>query len=73
MPQILRNLQLTFVLCSASQKWGEDFAKVCGLLRIYELYHKKSVAEEKKFCKNIEFPCAKNWCAHAHCIWLNRV
>ena len=27
----------TFVLCSASQKQGEDFAKFCGLLRIYEL------------------------------------
>ena len=27
----------TFVLCSASQKKGEDFAKFCGLLRTYEL------------------------------------
>ena len=35
---VLRNLHLTFVLCSASQKLGEDFAKNCGLLRIYELY-----------------------------------
>ena len=35
--KILRNLHLNFVLCSASQKWGEDFAKFCGLLRIYEL------------------------------------
>ena len=24
------------------QKWGGDFAKFCGLLRIYELYRKKS-------------------------------
>ena len=32
------NLPLTFVLCSASQKQGKDFAKFCGLLRIYELY-----------------------------------
>ena len=37
--KILRNLHLTFVLCSASQKQGEDFAKFCGLLRIYELYY----------------------------------
>ena len=35
------NLHLTFVLCSASQKEGGDFAKFCGLLRIYELYMKK--------------------------------
>ena len=34
----MRNLPLTFVLCSASQKYGKDFAKLCGLLRIYELY-----------------------------------
>ena len=34
----LRNLHLTFVLCGASQKYGGDFAKFCGLLRIYELY-----------------------------------
>ena len=36
--KILRNLYLTFVLWSASQKLGEDFAKFSGLLRIYELY-----------------------------------
>ena len=35
--KILQNPQLTFVLGSASQKQGEDFAKFCGLLRIYEL------------------------------------
>ena len=34
----MQNLHLTFVLCSASQNQGEDFAKFCGLLRIYELY-----------------------------------
>ena len=38
--EILRNLHLTFVLCSASQKLGKDLAKFCGLLRIYELYLK---------------------------------
>ena len=35
--KILRNLHLTFILCSASQTEGEDFAKFNGLLRIYEL------------------------------------
>ena len=33
----MRNLQL-FVLCTASQIIGGDFAKFCGLRRIYELY-----------------------------------
>ena len=32
------NLHLTFVLCSASQKYGGDFAKLFGLLRIYKFY-----------------------------------
>ena len=27
-----------FVLCSIGQIYGRDFAKFCGLLRIYELY-----------------------------------
>ena len=36
--KILQNLHLTFVLCSASQKEGEYFAKFCGFLRIYEHY-----------------------------------
>ena len=35
--KILRNLHLPFVLSSASQKLGEDFAKFCGQLRIYEV------------------------------------
>ena len=36
--KILRNLHSRFVLCSASQIYGGDFAKFCGLPRIYELY-----------------------------------
>ena len=36
--KILRNLLLTFDYSTYSQKLGEDFAKFCGLLRIYELY-----------------------------------
>ena len=34
----MRNLPLTFDYSTYSQKKGEDFAKFCGLLRIYELY-----------------------------------
>ena len=36
--KILRNLHLTFDSHYIGQKYGEDFAKFCGLLRIYELY-----------------------------------
>ena len=36
----MRNLHLTFDCMHCSQKLGEDFAKLCGLLRIYELYSK---------------------------------
>ena len=35
--KILRNLPLTFDDSTYSQKLMEDFAKFCGLLRIYEL------------------------------------
>ena len=41
--KILRNLPLNFDYSTHSQKLGEDFAKFCGLLRIYELYiHSKT-------------------------------
>ena len=33
----MRNLHLTFVYSTC--RTGEDFAKFCGLLRIYELYY----------------------------------
>ena len=36
--KFLRNLHLRFVLCSKGQICSGDFAKFCGLLRIYELY-----------------------------------
>ena len=36
--KILWNLHQLFALCTASQIIGRDFAKFCGLLRIYELY-----------------------------------
>ena len=35
--KILQNLPLTFDCMYCSQKLGEDLAKFCGLLRIYEL------------------------------------
>ena len=35
--KILQNLHLTFDCMYCSQKLGEDFAKFCGILRIYEL------------------------------------
>ena len=35
--KILRNLLLTFDYSTYSLKLGEDFAKFCGLIRIYEL------------------------------------
>ena len=35
----MRNLPLTFDYSTYGQKLGEDFAKFCGLLRIYELYN----------------------------------
>ena len=34
----LQTLHLTFDWYYIGQKQGEDFAKFCGLLRIYELY-----------------------------------
>ena len=33
----MQNLHCRFVLCSNGQIYGGDFAKICGLLRIYEL------------------------------------
>ena len=35
--KILRNLHLTFDHSTHSQNLGGDFAKFCGLLRIYEI------------------------------------
>ena len=42
--KILRNLQL-FVLCTASQIIGGNFAKFFGLLIIYELYYQNNFSE----------------------------
>ena len=36
--KILQYLHLTFDCVYCSRKYGGDFAKFCGLLRIYELY-----------------------------------
>ena len=40
--KFLQNHHLRFVLCSNGQIYGGDFAKFCGLLRIYELYQNRS-------------------------------
>ena len=32
-------ISIRFVICNDGQIYGGDFAKLCGLLRIYELYH----------------------------------
>ena len=44
----MQNLHLGFVLCSASQKQGEDFAKPFGLLRICELVTAQVFYEGRK-------------------------
>ena len=41
--KILQNLPLTFDCMCCSQKQGEDFAKFCGLFRIYELYSELAI------------------------------
>ena len=46
---ILQKLNCRFVLCSNGQIYGGDFAKFCGLLRIYELY--QILLEILKFLK----------------------
>ena len=49
----MRNHHLRFVLCSNGQIYGGDFAKICGLLKIYELYDAvKDKAVDKKFYTN---------------------
>ena len=41
---ILRNLGQLFDWQYIGQKIGGDFAKLCGLLKIYELYYKRSLS-----------------------------
>ena len=43
----MRNLHLTFDYSTYNQMLGEDFAKLCGLLRIYELYHTEEKLDRK--------------------------
>ena len=44
----MRNFPLTFGYSRYSQKLGEDFAKFCGLLRIFELYFTYQILFHKK-------------------------
>ena len=57
--KILLSLHLAFDYSTYSQKKGEDFAKFCGLLRIYELYKiilSPLIWESWRFsCKKIMF------------------
>ena len=46
--KILRNFHQLFVLCTASQIIGGDFAKFCDFLRIYELYRLGGLANVAK-------------------------
>ena len=43
----MRNLHHRFVLCSDGQIYGGDFAKFCGLLRIYEFYQGEMETKSK--------------------------
>ena len=52
--KILRNLPLTFDHSTYSQKLVEDFAKFCGLLRIYELYLSRTKNEQMKIKTNLK-------------------
>ena len=49
--KVLRNLHGRFVLCIEIQIYGGDFAKLCGLLRIYELYDAKEDISNQDFLK----------------------
>ena len=50
----MRNLHQLFVLCTAHQIIVKDFTKFCSLLRIYELYKKKSLKNPFSGATNVE-------------------
>ena len=49
--KFFRNLHQLFVQCTASQIIGGDFAKFCGLLRIYELYELFKISQSGSIVK----------------------
>ena len=49
--KFLQNLNCRFVLCSNCQISCGDFAKFCGLLRIYELYGTLSIGNLMFICQ----------------------
>ena len=59
----MRNLHQLFVLCTASQIIGGDFAKSCGLLRIYELKqnYQKSHQRLQISVFKVTFQCQKSF------------
>ena len=59
--KILQNLHQLFVLCTASQVIDGDFAKFCGLLKLYELYQDMlhytnwMISSKKKYILLLDF------------------
>ena len=53
----MRNLHQLFDWQYIGQIIGEDFAKFCGLLRIYELYDECFVNEAFKLVFQVQFQC----------------
>ena len=47
--KFLRNLHRRFVQCGNGQIYGGDFAKFCGLLRIYELQSEEPITIGRKY------------------------
>ena len=68
--KILRNLPLTFDCMYCSQKLGEDFAKFCGLLKIYELFLPEATAPKNRLKRTPPFLllwisfCVAHCCAY---------
>ena len=46
-----------FVLCSNGHIYGGDFAKFCGILRIYELYYNHVVCNIYLIVSTVEEKC----------------
>ena len=57
--KFLRNYHYRFVLCSNGQIYVGDFAKFCGLLRIYEFYKYEPLDQPLTIPKQIQLTFAK--------------
>ena len=56
----MRNLHQLFDWQYIGQINGGDFAKLCGLLRIYELYHRTPVLLKELRCNGLDFRHSPN-------------